>query len=544
MKEKSKSEEISPLMRDELARAEEKPKVVAPKAEAEIKVEEGVGAVAVRPTGEYEVIDSYKVGDNDVQIITTKTQVSPTYCVLLPELKVEDHKKIKEFVDTILKESRLDPATILDPEERKRIFSREIRKIIKDHEPTLPEKKLKIYSEYILMDMIGYGLLDPLLSDDLLEEVMLLGMDKRVYIAHRKHGMCSTNIIFHDEELAENIIQRMARGVGRKIDTMNPLLDARLADGSRVNATIPPVTTDGATLTIRKFREDALTVVDLLNFKTFSVDFAAWLWVVIDGLGIKPGNAIVAGGTGSGKTTTLNSLATFIPERDRVLTIEDTLELQLKPHEHWIRMETRPPNVEGRGEVTMNDLVVNTLRMRPDRIILGEVRGPEAATLFTAMNTGHDGCMGTLHANDARETITRLTNPPMNVPLIMIPALDLIIMQNRFKHPERGTLRRITEVAEIAGMEGDVVQLNRVFEYNPQTDVLEETGTPSRILQDIGERSARSGKEINMEIAKRAMCLKWMQDSNIRALTDVKEVILTFNRDPDGFTESITAGGM
>jgi flagellar protein FlaI len=177
--------------------------------------------------------------------------------------------------------------------------------------------------------------------------------------------------------------------------------------------------------------------------------------------------------------------------------------------------------------------------MRPDRIILGEVRGSETATLFTAMNTGHDGCMGTLHANDARETVTRLTSPPMNVPIIMLPALDLILMQNRFKHPEKGTLRRITEVAEVAGMEGDVISLNKVFEYNAQTDLLEETGTPSQSIQILAQRSGRTGKEINTEIAKRAMCIKWLVDNKVKGLDNVKEVIIAFNKDPDGFVETL-----
>ena len=498
-----------------------------------------VGAIALKPTGTHKVIDSYTKNGRLVQIITTPREIAPIYCVTLPELKTADHKIMAKFQEMVLKESRLDPVK-LDPEVRDKKFTEEIKSIIKSHEPAIQDQKLDTYSQYILMNMIGFGLLDPLLADDGLEEIMLLGMDRRVYVAHRKHDMLSTNIIFHDESLAENIIQRMARGVGRKVDTLNPLLDARLADGSRVNATIPPITPDGATLTIRKFKEDPLTFVDLIGYRTFSVDFAAWLWVVMDGLGVKPANAIVAGGTGSGKTTTLNSLATFIPETDRVLTIEDTLELQLKPHKHWIRMETKSANPEGKGQISMDDLVKNTLRMRPDRIILGEVRGSETATLFTAMNTGHDGCMGTLHSNTARETITRLCSPPMNVPLIMIPALDLILIQNRFKHPEKGTLRRITEVAEVAGMEGDQIQQNKVFEYNPETDLLEETGTPSKSIQTLAIKSGRSAKEINTEIAKRAICIKYMVDNKVKGLDNVKNIIIDFNKDSDAFIQSMT----
>lgn len=215
-------------------------------------------------------------------------------------------------------------------------------------------------------------------------------------------------------------------------------------------------------MTIRKFRKDPLTVVDLINFKTISSHLAGFLWVCVDGLGVKPCNAIIAGGTGSGKTTTLNTVISFTPPRERIITIEDTLELQL-PHDHVLRMETRPPNIEGKGELDMDTLVKNSLRQRPDRVIVGEVRGKEAITLFTALNMGHSG-FGTLHSNTARETITRLTNPPMNVPNIMIPALEFIIMQNRMYRSEGGSIRRVTEVAEIVGMEEGNVQLNRVFE--------------------------------------------------------------------------------
>jgi flagellar protein FlaI len=281
-------------------------------------------------------------------------------------------------------------------------------------------------------------------------------------------------------------------------------------------------------------------VIDLINNRTLTTHFAAWLWTAIDGLGIKASSAIVSGGTSSGKTTTLNSLATFIPERERVITIEDTMELQLNPHKHWVQMETRNPNVEGVGKVDMNDCLINALRMRPDRILIGEVRGSEAKTLFTAMNTGHDGCMGTIHANDAKETITRLTNSPMDVPNIMVPALDLIIMQNRFKHPKKGHIRRVTEVAELAGMEGEKVLINKTFKYNIRMDELVDTGTPSRLMQDISERAGITGEEMNMEIENRKAVLQWLIDNKKRSLMDVKMAIMKFNREPENALQQIS----
>lgn len=389
----------------------------------------------------------------------------------------------------------------------------------------------------ISQEMLGYGQLDPMIKDDDLEEIMVIGINKNVFVYHRKIGMMITNVIFDDDAEIKAIIDVIARQVNRRIDQQTPILDARLADGSRVNATIPPVSADGATLTIRKFRKDPLTIVDLINFKTLSSHLAGFLWVCTDGLGVKPCNAIIAGGTGSGKTTTLNAVTAFTPPRERIITIEDTLELQL-PHTHVLRMETRPPNIEGKGELTMDILVKNSLRQRPDRVIVGEVRGGEAVTLFTALNTGHSG-MGTVHSNTARETITRLVNPPMQVPTIMIPALDFIIMQNRMYRPEGGSIRRVTEVAEVVGMEEGNVQLNRVFEWNNVTDKVEYVGIASQTLREIADLRGIGITEIEEEIEKRRLLLEYLADNNIRSISEVGTFIHNYYKDPDEVLDQI-----
>lgn len=389
----------------------------------------------------------------------------------------------------------------------------------------------------ISQEMLGYGKLDPMIKDDDLEEIMVIGSGKNVFVYHRKLGMMMTNVVFEDDDEIKGIIDVIARQVSRRIDQQTPIMDARLQDGSRVNATIPPVSADGSTLTIRKFRKDPLTVIDLINFKTMSSHLAAFLWVCTDGMGVKPCNAIIAGGTGSGKTTTLNTVAAFVPPRERIITIEDTLEIQI-PHSHVLRMETRPPNIEGKGELTMDTLVKNSLRQRPDRVIVGEVRGSEAVTLFTALNTGHSG-MGTLHSNTARETITRLVNPPMNVPNIMIPALDFIIMQNRMYRPEGGSIRRITEVAEVVGMEEGNVQLNRVFEWNNVADKVEYVGIASQTLRDIAELRGIGITEIEEEIEKRRLVLEYMADNDVRSIEDVGSFINNYYKDPDGVLDMV-----
>lgn len=337
---------------------------------------------------EAKVLDVY----GNVRILRVTGEPIPIYEIRLPQLSEEEEKLVRIVRDRAIAEIQIDPESIPDPEERRRIFGRAVKNIMKELAPTISEGRMEVLVNLVVQNMIGYGRLDPLVRDDNLEEVMVIGTRKPVYVWHRKFYMCKTNIYFEDEREILNIIERIARQVGRRIDQQTPLLDARLPDGSRVNATIRPISLEGPTLTIRKFKKDPLTIIDLLKYGTFNLEIASLLWIFVDGLGVKPANVIVSGGTGSGKTTTLNALAMFIPPSERVISIEDTAELQL-PIEHWIRLETRPPNIEGRGEVTMDDLVKNTLRMRPDRIIVGEVRGPEARTMFTAMNTGHNGAL-------------------------------------------------------------------------------------------------------------------------------------------------------
>lgn len=393
----------------------------------------------------------------------------------------------------------------------------------------------------LFQDLVGYGEIDPLIRDDNLEEIMVIGIDKPVFVYHREYGMMKTNILFKDAGEVMNLIDSIARQINRRIDQESPILDGRLPDGSRVNATIPPISADGPSMTIRKFKRDPLTIIDLINSKTISVELAAFFWLCFDGLGVKSANAIISGGTSSGKTTTLNALSSFINPKERIITIEDTLELQI-PHEHVIRMETRPPNVENRGELTMNDLVKNSLRQRPDRIIVGEVRGSEAITLFTALNTGHSG-FGTLHSNDARETITRLTNAPMSVPNIMISAIDFIIMQNRIYRSDGVSFRRISEVAEVSGIEEGVIQLNKIFEWDPQSDTIKNVGITSKTLTEIVNVSGNSLNSLYDEIKNREIVLQHMVDQNIRSIRDVSTVLEMYYLDSQKVLNRILLAG-
>lgn len=406
---------------------------------------------------------------------------------------------------------------------------------------TISNEYLDNLARKLFQDLVGYGEIDPLIRDDNLEEIMIIGIDKPVFVYHREYGMMKTNILFKDAGEVMNLIDSIARQINRRIDQESPILDGRLPDGSRVNATIPPISADGPSMTIRKFKRDPLTIIDLINSKTISVELAAFFWLCFDGLGVKSANAIISGGTSSGKTTTLNALSSFINPKERIITIEDTLELQI-PHEHVIRMETRPPNVENRGELTMNDLVKNSLRQRPDRIIVGEVRGSEAITLFTALNTGHSG-FGTLHSNDARETITRLINAPMSVPNIMISAIDFIIMQNRIYRPDGVSFRRISEVAEVSGIEEGVIQLNKIFEWDPQSDTIKNVGITSKTLTEIAKVSGNSLNSLHDEIKNREIVLQHMVNQNIRSIRDVSTVLEMYYLDSQKVLNRILLAG-
>ncbi len=379
----------------------------------------------------------------------------------------------------------------------------------------------------------GLGGLGPYLITDDLEEVMVIGKDMPVFIYDRVRGMMKTELALSEGQI-RGIIDRVSRYAGRVISGDTPLLDARLPDGSRVNATYPGVSPRGSTLTIRKFRTEPLNVSDLIRYETFDTKLSAFLWVVVEGLNVKPANILIVGGTASGKTTTLNVLSYFIPQNTRILSIEDTLELNLR-HEHWVPLETKPADVGKKNEVTMDDLVKNALRMRPDRIVIGEVRAEEALTVFTSMNTGHEGVMATLHANSARDALTRLRSHPMNVPDIMMPALDLIIAQKRMV--EKGKLvRRVFEVAEVSGRESDNILTNTLFKYDAKTGRLELKLLNGRIIQNMSELANLSVREIDEEMNRREAILEGLSKKHL-GNDDIHEIIQLYYKDPDDAVE-------
>jgi len=321
--------------------------------------------------------------------------------------------------------------------------------------------------EQIIDEILGYGPIQPLLEDETINEIMVNG-PKRIYV-ERNGKIEKTNLSFQDEDHLMRIIDRILAPLGRRVDESSPFVDARLPDGSRVNVIIPPLSLIGPVLTIRKFARIPFTAEKLVEIGTLTPEVLEFLKACI----VARLNIIISGGTGSGKTTLLNVLSAYIPEDERIITIENAAELQLK-QEHVVTLETRPPNIEGKGEVTMRDLVINALRMRPDRIIVGEVRGGEALDMLQAMNTGHDGSLTTLHANSPRDALSRLETmvlmAGMELPLKAIrqqiaSAIDLIIHVERL----RDGSRKVVQVSEVQGMEGDVIVMQDIF-------IFEQTG--------------------------------------------------------------------
>jgi flagellar protein FlaI len=458
-----------------------------------------------------------------VRIMQVPGKPLPYYMVPVARPTKQEKAVINTIKEAATRLIAISPYRIRDQTQRRAVYKQRIMEILKNSpELHIPERRFEFYAESVIREMVGYGIIDPLVMDDTLEEIMVIGAKKPVYLFHRKYEMMSSNIEFYSDKEIIDLINRIARVIGRRVDISSPLLDARLPDGSRVNATIPPASVEGATLTIRKFRKDPYTIIDLLNNETVTSEVAAFLWLCVDGLGAKPANILIAGGTGSGKTTTLNCLASFIPDTERVISIEDTAELSL-PLKHWVRMEARPPGLEGKGELTLDVLTKNSLRMRPDRIIVGEVRHDEAFTLFTALNTGHDGCLGTIHANSPQETIVRVTSPPMNVPEVMLSGLDLILIEHKLHDRRKGTVRRLTEIAEVSGVLLRKAQTQTIFSRDPVNDTIERTNVPIKYLKILQDFTGMSQKAIEENWKKRQVFLEKMQKQGIRSLQDVKQ---------------------
>ena len=374
----------------------------------------------------------------------------------LQEIKLDLHKALLENLNL----AALETATEQDLRTEINAIANET---LEDMGIVLNREERQTLSQDLFFEVTGLGPLETLLKDDTVNDILVNG-PYQIFV-ERDGKLQLTDIRFKDERHLLRIIDKIVSAVGRRVDESNPYVDARLADGSRFNAMVPPVAVDGSLVSIRKFKKDKLGIDDLVRFGAFSEEMAAYLQAAVS----TRLNIIVSGGTGSGKTTTLNALSGFIDDSERILTIEDTAELQLQ-QTHVGRMESRPPNVEGKGGVSQRDCLKNALRMRPDRIIVGETRGEEVIDMLQAMNTGHDGSMTTIHANSARDGVSRLENmiamAGIDMPIKAMrsqiaSAVNLIVQASRLQDGSR----RMTSITEITGMEGDVISMQEIFRY-------------------------------------------------------------------------------
>jgi pilus assembly protein CpaF len=395
------------------------------------------------------------------------------------DLKREVHQSLLDTLGPKLYDARLSEAEL---EQRVRATLQEV--LSAGEMPLSAPDRARIASE-IADDILGYGPIEPYLRDSEVTEVMVNGPDQ-IYV-ERGGRIHPVDGRFTDEPHLRRTIDKIVGRVGRRVDEASPMVDARLPDGSRVNAIIPPLAVDGSLLTVRKFAADPFEVEDLVSFGTVTRSVAGLLQACVKGRL----NILVSGGTGAGKTTTLNVLSGFIPGDERVVTIEDAAELQLH-QEHVLRLESRPPNIEGRGEVKIRDLVRNALRMRPDRIVVGEIRDAAALDMLQAMNTGHDGSICTVHANAPRDVLARVETmvlmAGMDLPVRAIreqvsAAIDLIVHQQRF----RDGSRRVTHITEVVGMEGEIITLQDLFLFDHSMGV-DENGRSLGVLRSTGIR--------------------------------------------------------
>ena len=455
-------------------------------------------------------LDSYKLNVSDTIISVDIFRVKAGfafYNISIKNITPTTNVILKKIRDEFISKVNIGPVEVTESGgeiDIKDKFKKEIVILIKKYFPNTDEKTTKLLLSQIIRQNIGLGDVEILLKDGNLEEIAINTSKEPVMVYHKKFGWLTTNIKIPREDKIRHYSTMIGRDVGKEITLLKPLLDAHLLTGSRVNATLSPISTKGNTITIRKFSDKPWTITDFIKSGTISYEASAFIWLAIQ----NELSTLIAGGTGSGKTSALNVVTSFIPFNQRVISIEDTRELTLPQDLHWVPMETRMPNPEGKGEITMLDLVVNSLRMRPDRIIMGEIRRKrEAEVLFEAMHTGHS-VYGTFHANNAEETVQRLTNPPIDVPKLVLSAMSLVCVQNRNR---RTGHRRTLQLAEILPS-GDA---NVFMQLNVHKDMLEKIAEPKQVYKTLKLYTGSSQQEIDDDLVEKVKILKWLVDKGV-----------------------------
>ncbi len=490
------------------------------------------------------MIDKYEIVADRVtaQITIEKTlkEFVPLYIMKVPDVKPGTLALLDSIREKILNEVAIKTAELLEPkafEDLKVKFYERAYEMLRRELSDERQEIWEFLAGMLVHEMLGLGKLELLINDDDLEDIVINNAEEPAWVYHKKHGWLKTNVFIPTESQIQNYSAIIGRRVGRQITTLTPLMDAHLTTGDRANATLFPISTKGNTISIRKFRRKPWVITDVLESGTVDLDTAAFLWSAVQ----YENNMIIAGGTASGKTTFLNVLLPFIPPNQRIISIEDTREIELPKFLHWVPLTTREPNPEGKGEVSMLDLLVNSLRMRPDRIVVGEIRrGEQAEVLFEAMHTGHS-VYATLHADTAEQTYRRMINPPINVPETLLEALHMVAVM--FRDRRKG-IRRVFQIAEIVpGTDESKTKINVIYKWNPAKDKVVQIHESVRIIQDLELHTGMTHVEFEKELAEKKEMLKWMQRKNIRTVDGVGKVVFEYYADPDKIMKIIKKDG-
>ncbi len=479
------------------------------------------------------IVEKYQITADGLTVdvhIKEGTSVMKLYELNVPKPSSGTLALLNDVRNKLVTEVSIPSAEMFDPriiEKLKTRFKERAEKIIIEKLGNIDSNTKNFLVATLLHEMAGLGDIEFLLSDGNLEEIIILSANEPVRVYHKKYGWLQTNIVVDSERKIQNYANMIARRVGRQITNLNPLLDAHLITGDRANAVFYPISNKGNTITIRKFARDPWTITDFIINNTTSAEIFATLWLAIQ----YEMNILVSGGTGSGKTTFLNLCMPFIPPNQRIISIEDTRELQLPSFLYWCPLTTREPNPEGKGEVSMLDLLVNSLRMRPDRIILGEIRRhKEAEVLFEAMHTGHS-VYATVHADSAHETIARLINPPISVPPNLLSAINLNVVM--FRDRRKG-VRRTYQIAEFVPSEqGKSVSCNILYRWRPSDDKFITHAKPIRFFEELSRHTGLGNIELLKDLENKKRILNYMAKNNIRRLEDVGMVMNQYYIDPE-----------
>jgi flagellar protein FlaI len=491
------------------------------------------------------VLDKYNLVVNDVQanirIFSEAAEYVPVYEIMIPIVKDATEAALDSIRERLLDELDLRPAEIISSEEMKILkkkFSEKAMELTKKEFPRLSAKSYQTLVGILLQQSLGLGIIEFLLQDRNLEEVVVNSSKEPVWVYHIKLGWLKTNILISTENQIYDYAASIGRRVGEQITNLNPLMDAYLPTGGRTNATLFPISSSGNTITIRKFARRPWTITDFIQQNTLSLDMAAFMWLAIQ----YELNIVIAGGTASGKTSLLNSLTCFIPPNHRVLSIEDTREIQLPKYLHWIPLTTRPPNPEGKGEVTMLHIMINSLRMRPDRIIVGEIRrSREAEVLFEAINTGHS-VYSTLHANTAEEAFRRLVNPPINIPIALLGGLQLLAVMHRDRRKNIRRVLQLTELIPSSGLKEMRIDLNTIYQWVAAEDKVIPLAKSYRAMSDIKLYTGMTEKDIEGDLEEKKEILSYLAKNNINDINTVGKIVSDYYIDKNAVLKHIRAG--